>query len=39
MAPEIGGANVASDNKLDPLHAIPIVGTGIPLCFLTLPLW
>ena len=39
MASQIGGAIVAIDNKLDPQLVTLMVGIGIPLSFLTLPLW
>lgn len=39
MAPQIGAAIVAMEHKLDaPLVAL-MVGIGVPLSFLTLPLW
>jgi hypothetical protein len=39
MAPQIGGAIVAMEHKLDPPLVTLMVGIGIPLSFLTLPLW
>ncbi len=39
MAPMIGGAIVAIEHKLDPELATLMLGIGIPLSFLTLPLW
>ena len=39
MAPQIGAAIVAMDHKLDAPLATLMVGLGIPLSFLTLPLW
>jgi malate permease and related proteins len=39
MAPQIGGAIVAIEHKLDPPLVTLMVGIGIPLSFLTLPLW
>jgi predicted permease len=39
MAPMIGAAIVAMDNDLDPPLATLLVGIGVPLSFLTLPLW
>lgn len=39
MAPMIGAAIVAMDNDLDPSLATLLIGIGIPLSFLTLPLW
>jgi malate permease and related proteins len=39
MAPMIGGAIVATQHKLDPELTTLMVGIGIPLSFLTLPVW
>jgi malate permease and related proteins len=39
MAPQIGAAIVAIEHKLDPPLVTLMVGIGIPLSFLTLPLW
>jgi predicted permease len=39
MAPQIGAAIVAVDHDLDPPLVTLMVGLGIPLSFLTLPLW
>ena len=39
MAPMIGGSIVAQDHKLDPPLVTLMVGLGIPLSFLTLPVW
>lgn len=39
MAPQIGGAIVAIQHKLDPELVTLMVGIGIPLSFLTVPLW
>jgi malate permease and related proteins len=39
MAPMIGGAVVAAQHRLDPELTTLMVGVGIPLSFLTLPLW
>jgi len=39
MAPMIGAAIVAMDNDLDPPLATLLVGLGVPLSFLTLPVW
>ena len=39
MAPQIGAAIVAVDHDLDPQLVTLMVGIGIPLSFLTLPLW
>ncbi len=39
MAPQIGAAIVAVDHDLDPPLVTLMVGIGIPLSFLTLPLW
>lgn len=39
MGPQIGAAIVAMEHKLDPPLVILMVGLGIPLSFLTLPLW
>ncbi len=39
MAPQIGAAIVAIENKLDPPLVTLMVGLGIPLSFLTLPVW
>jgi predicted permease len=39
MAPQIGAAIVAIEHKLDPPLVTLMVGVGIPLSFLTLPLW
>jgi len=39
MAPQIGAAIVAMDYKLDAPLVTLMVGLGIPLSFLTLPLW
>ena len=38
MAPQIGAAIVAMEHKLDPPLVTLMVGIGIPLSFLTLPL-
>jgi predicted permease len=39
MAPMISAAIVAMDNDLDPPLATLLVGLGVPLSFLTLPIW
>ena len=39
MAPQIGAAIVAIEHKLDPPLVSLMVGIGIPLSFLTLPMW
>ena len=39
MAPMIGGSIVAVEHKLDPPLVTLMVGLGIPLSFLTLPVW
>jgi predicted permease len=39
MAPMIGASIVAQDHKLDPQLITLMVGIGIPLSFLTLPVW
>lgn len=39
MAPQIGAAIVAVDHDLDPQLVTLMVGIGIPISFLTLPLW
>ncbi len=39
MAPMITGSIVASEHNLDPSLSSLMVGLGIPLSFLTLPLW
>jgi predicted permease len=39
MAPQIGAAIVAMEHKLDPPLVTLMVGLGIPLSFLTLPMW
>jgi predicted permease len=39
MAPQIGAAVVAIDHKLDPPLMSLMLGIGIPLSFLSLPLW
>jgi hypothetical protein len=39
MAPQIGAAIVAIEHKLDPPLVTLMVGIGIPLSFLTLPVW
>src|SRR5262245_7075049 len=39
MAPQIGAAIVAVDHDLDPALVTLMVGIGIPLSFLTLPMW
>lgn len=39
MAPMIGGAIVAAQHRLDPELTTLMVGIGIPLSFLTLPVW
>jgi predicted permease len=39
MAPMIGASIVAIEHKLDPPLITLMVGIGIPLSFLTLPLW
>jgi hypothetical protein len=38
MAPQIGAAIVAVDHDLDPALVTLMVGIGMPLSFLTLPL-
>jgi hypothetical protein len=39
MAPMVSGAILASEHELDPDLAALMVGLGIPLSFLTVPLW
>jgi malate permease and related proteins len=39
MAPMIGGAIVAAQHRLDPDLTTLMVGIGIPVSFLTVPLW
>jgi predicted permease len=39
MAPQIGASIVALQHKLDPPLVTLMVGIGIPLSFLTLPVW
>jgi hypothetical protein len=39
MAPMIGATIVAAEHKLNPPLVTLIAGLGIPLSFLTLPLW
>ena len=39
MAPQIGAAIVAIEHKLDPPLVTLMIGIGIPLSFLTVPLW
>ncbi len=39
MAPMIGAAIVAAEHKLDPPLTALMVGVGIPLSFLTVPVW
>ena len=39
MAPQIGAAIVAVDHDLDPPLVTLMVGIGIPISFLTLPVW
>ena len=39
MAPQIGAAIVAVDHDLDPALVTLMVGIGIPLSFVTVPLW
>jgi len=39
MAPMITGSIVAAEHDLDPPLSTLMVGVGIPLSFLTLPLW
>ena len=39
MAPMIGGAIVAAQYKLDPELGALMLGIGIPLSFLTVPMW
>ena len=39
MGPMIGGSIVAIDHELDPPLLTLMVGVGIPLSFLTLPVW
>jgi len=39
MAPQIGASIVALESKLDPPLVTLMVGIGIPLSFLTLPVW
>lgn len=39
MAPQIGGAIVAIEHKLDPELVTLMVGIGIPLSFVTIPVW
>ncbi|MBN1207030.1 MAG: AEC family transporter [Myxococcaceae bacterium] len=39
MAPMVSGAILASEHELDPELAALMVGFGIPLSFLTVPLW
>jgi hypothetical protein len=39
MGPMIGASIVAMDHELDPPLVTLMVGVGIPLSFLTLPMW
>ena len=39
MGPMIGASIVAMDHELDPPLVTLMVGVGIPLSFLTLPIW
>ncbi|WP_224363838.1 AEC family transporter [Hyalangium versicolor] len=39
MAPMVSGAILAAEHKLDPELSALMVGFGIPLSFLTVPLW
>jgi predicted permease len=39
MGPMIGASIVAMEHELDPPLVTLMVGVGIPLSFLTLPLW
>ncbi len=39
MAPMIGASIIAQEHKLDPPLVALMIGIGIPLSFLTLPLW
>ena len=39
MAPMIGGAIVAAQHRLDPELGSLMLGIGIPLSFLTVPMW
>lgn len=39
MAPQIGGAIVAMQNKLNPPLVVLMLGLGIPASFVTVPLW
>jgi predicted permease len=39
MAPMIGASIVAMDHDLDPPLLTLMLGVGIPLSFLTLPIW
>jgi malate permease and related proteins len=39
MAPQIGGAIIAIEHKLNPELVTLMIGIGIPLSFLTVPLW
>jgi malate permease and related proteins len=39
MAPMIGAAIVATEHKLDPPLAAAMVAVGIPLSFITVPVW
>jgi predicted permease len=39
MAPRIGASIVAQEHKLDPALVTLTVGVGIPLSFMTLPIW
>jgi len=39
MAPQIGASIVALEHKLDPPLVTLMIGIGIPLSFLTLPVW
>jgi predicted permease len=39
MGPMIGASIVAIDHELDPPLLTLMVGVGIPLSFLTLPVW
>jgi predicted permease len=39
MAPQIGASIVAIERNLDPPLVALMVGIGIPLSFLTLPVW
>jgi hypothetical protein len=39
MGPMIGASIVAMDHELDPPLVTLMVGLGIPLSFITLPVW